>query len=209
MVNYLALVGWSPGTEEEIFTMDELVQRWRIDQVHRAGGKWDQARLDWFNGVWIRKLGENDLLARLQEFLPSEWDREIIRKTLPILRERMKTLAEARDQLEFLFAEPPAYEARLLVPKKKEPREALDVLVKATVLLGHVQPFDHAAIRGAIEGIAAAESWSLKDASHPIRVAVTGRTVGLPLFESLELLGRERTLARIERAQDLLEKGVD
>jgi glutamyl-tRNA synthetase len=209
MVNYLALVGWSPGTEEEIFGVDELVQRWRMDQVHRAGGKWDKARLDWFNGMWIRRLAEDDLLGRLRDFLPPEWDPQIIRKALPLLRERMRTLAEARDQVEFLFAEPAPYEARLLVPKKKEPREALDLLVQSTVVLGHLQPFDHAAIRGAIEGIAAAQGWSLKDASHPLRVAITGRTIGLPLFESLELLGRERALARIERAQDLLEKGVD
>ena len=209
MINYLALVGWSPGTEEEIFTIDELVTRWRIDQVHRAGGKWDKARLDWFNGVWIRKLGEDDLLGRLAEYVAPEWDRDVIRRALPFLRERMRTLSEAREQLEFLFAEPAPYEAALLVPKKREPREALDVLVKATVLLGHVEPFDHAAIRGVIEGIAADVAWNLKDTSQPIRVAITGRLVGLPLFESLELLGRERTLARIERAQDLLERGVD
>jgi glutamyl-tRNA synthetase len=209
MINYLALVGWSPGTEEEVFTMDELVHRWRIEHVHRAGGKWDKARLDWFNGVWIRKLSEDDLLGRLQDQLPAEWDREVIRKALPVLRERMKTLTDAREQLEFLFAEPSPYEPKLLVPKKKEPRETLDVLVQSTVVLGHVEPFDHNAIRSAIEGIAAAVGWSLAEASQPIRVAITGRTVGLPLFESLELLGRERALARIERAQDLLEKGVD
>ena len=209
MVNYLALVGWSPGTEEEIFGVDDLIARWRMDQVQRAGGKWDKARLDWFNGLWIRRLSEDDLLARLGAFLEPAWDRAIIRKALPFLRERMVTLADAHDQVEFLFAEPPTYEAKLLVPKKKEPREALDLLVQSTVVLGHVQPFDHAAIRSAIEGIAAAQGWSLKDASHPIRVAITGRTVGLPLFESLELLGRERALVRIDRAQDLLEKGVD
>jgi glutamyl-tRNA synthetase len=209
MVNYLALVGWSPGTEEEIFSMDDLIERWRMDQVQRAGGKWDKARLDWFNGMWIRKLSEDDLLGRLRDFLPTEWDQEIMRKALPFLRERMRTLADARDQVEFLFAEPPPYEARALVPKKREPQEALDVLVKATVLLAHIEPFDHAAIRAAIEGIAAEMDWSLKDTSQPIRVAITGRTIGLPLFESLELLGRERALARIEIAQDLLEKGVD
>ena len=209
MINYLALVGWSPGTEEEIFTMDELVQRWRIEQVHRAGAKWDKARLDWFNGVWLRKLSEHDLLRRLGEFLPAEWDREVIRRALPVLRERMKTLTDARDQVEFLFAEPHPYEPKLLVPKKKEPPETLDVLVQSTVVLGHVDPFNSHAIRAAIEGIAAAVGWSLAEVSQPIRVAITGRTVGLPLFESLELLGRERALARIERAQDLLEKGVD
>jgi glutamyl-tRNA synthetase len=209
MVNYLALVGWAPGTEEEIFSMDELVARWRIDQVHRAGGKWDKARLDWFNGMWIRRLSADDLLGRLADFVPTEWDREVIRKALPVLRERMRTLAEARDQVEFLFAEPAPYDPKLLVPKKKEPHETLDVLVQSTVLLGHVQPFGHAAIRAAIEGIAASVGWSLAEVSQPIRVAITGRTIGLPLFESLELLGRERALARIERAQDLLEKGVD
>ena len=153
---------------------------------------------------------EGDRIGRKELIGPvAEWDREVIRRALPVLRERMKTLTDARDQVEFLFAEPHPYEPKLLVPKKKEPPETLDVLVQSTVVLGHVDPFNSHAIRAAIEGIAAAVGWSLAEVSQPIRVAITGRTVGLPLFESLELLGRERALARIERAQDLLEKGVD
>src|SRR6266511_3730631 len=68
MANYLALIGWASGTEEEIFTMDELVQRWRIDQVHRDGGKWDRPRLDWFNGMYIRRLTPDGLMKEVEPF---------------------------------------------------------------------------------------------------------------------------------------------
>ena len=92
MVNYLALIGWAPGTEEEIFSLDELVRRWRMDQVQRAGGKWDRARLEWFNGVYIRKLSDDELVTELGPFLPAAWDRTQVRKAIPLIKERMRTL---------------------------------------------------------------------------------------------------------------------
>src|SRR6266545_374881 len=105
MVNYLALIGWAPGTEEEIFTLDELVQRWRIEHVQKSGGKWDRDRLDWFNGVWIRRLSEDVLLTRLDPYIPAEWDRGVIAKALPLMRERMRTLVEGSALVRFLFTD--------------------------------------------------------------------------------------------------------
>ena len=205
MVNYLALIGWSPGTEDEVFTMDELVAKWRIDQVQKAGGKWDRDRLDWFNGVWIRKLTIKQLMERLAPFVPAEWDRALLEKALPLIHERMKTLVEARDQIAFFFTEVAPDPA--VIVQENDAAKSIRVLSRSITALRDVKTFDTASIKAAIEAMAEEIGWKLKPVTLVIRGAVTGRRVGPPLYESLELLGREESLARITRAQDLLGEG--
>jgi glutamyl-tRNA synthetase len=207
MINYLALIGWSPGTEEEIFSMDELIARWRIDQVQKAGGKWDRERLDWFNGLWIRRLSEEDLIGRLDTFIPAEWDRAVLRKALPLMRERMRTLVEGRALIAFLFTETLAIDAAMLVPKKKDAVAAAHALAKSAAALKDVSPFTKPGIEAALRKVADELGWHIRELSHVVRAADMGGPVGLPLFESLELLGKERTLARIARATELLGEG--
>jgi glutamyl-tRNA synthetase len=204
MINYLALIGWSPGTEEEIFTLEELVQRWRIEQVHRAGGKWDRDRLNFFNGVWIRRLSEDELLKRLEPFVPAAWDRPLLRKVIPLIKERMNTLAEAKDLIDFLFTDPIAHDTTLLVPKKREAHETVTALSRVTVALRFLEPFAPDRIEQSIAAVAADVGWSVRDLTIATRAAVTGRKVGPPLYESLALLGKARALARLDAAQDLL-----
>ena len=204
MVNFLALIGWSPGTEEELFTIDELVGRFQIDQVHRAGGKWDRDRLNWFNGQWIRRLSDAELLKRLEPFLPAEWDRELLRAVLPHIKERLTTLAEAKDQIAFLFTERIEQDPALLVPKKREAHAAVTALSRATVALRYLEPFTPERIEQGIAAVAADVDWTVRDLTIAIRAAVTGRKVGPPLYESLALLGKERAVARLEAAQELI-----
>jgi glutamyl-tRNA synthetase len=204
MINYLALIGWSPGTEEEIFSLDELVDRWRIEQVHRAGGKWDRDRLNWFNGQWIRRLSDDELLERLAPFVPAGWDRALLRAVVPHIKERMTTLAEAKDQIAFLFTERIEQDAALLVPKKREPHAAVTALSRATVALRYLEPFTPERIEQGIAAVAADVDWSVRDLTIAIRAAVTGRKVGPPLYESLALLGKDRAIARLEAAQELI-----
>ncbi|HUQ42064.1 MAG TPA: glutamate--tRNA ligase [Candidatus Limnocylindrales bacterium] len=204
MVNYLALIGWAPGTEEEVFTMDDLIAKWRIDQVQKAGGKWDRDRLDWFNGVWIRKLSIEELTKRLEPFIGGDWDRDLLSRALPFVRERARTLIEMRDQLAFLFADELSYSADLLVPKGRDRREASDVLTRSVRALRDLATFGHAEIDAALRAVNAELGWKMRDSSHPVRVAVTGREAGPPLFDALELLGPERTSKRIDRALEVL-----
>lgn len=207
MVNYLALIGWSPGTEEEVFTMDDLIAKWRIDQVQTAGGKWDRDRLDWFNGLWIRKLSDVDLIGRLDPFLPAEWDRKVVRGALPIMRERMRTLVEGRELLRFLFTSEFTYDVAALTPKKQERGAAARALARATAALRETSPFAKPEIEAALRKVADELGWHVKDVSHVVRAAAMGGPVGLPLFESLELLGKERAHARLERAAEILGEG--
>ena len=205
MVNFLALIGWSPGTEEEVFSMDDLVQRFRIDQVQKAGGKWDRDRLNYFNGLWIRRLSDADLCARLEPFLPAEWDRAVVRAVVPLIKERMTTLVEAKELIAFLFTDTVEQDPALLVPKKRETMETITALSRVTVLLRFVEPFGAPAIEQAIAAVATELGWTVRDLTIAIRAAVTGRRVGPPLYGSIELLGKERTLARLDAAQERLE----
>jgi glutamyl-tRNA synthetase len=203
LVNYLALVGWAPGSEDEVFSMEDLVARWRIDQVQKAGGKWDIERLRWFNGVWIRRLAEDELAKRLDPFLPPEWDRRLVRATIPIIRERMETLTQAKDLIAFLFTDVTP-DPTLLVPKDRTPAEARTAIERAHSALSSASSFDHATIKTDLEQIARDLGWKHGDVNMAVRTAVTGTKVGPPLYESIELLGRDRALERLARAEAAL-----
>ena len=205
MMNFLALIGWSPGTEEEVFSVDDLVRNFRIDQVQKAGGKWDRDRLNYFNGLWIRRLPDDELLARLDPFLPAEWDRAVVRAVVPFIKERMTTLVEAKDLIAFLFTDEIVQDPALLVPKKRERMDVITALSRVTVLLRFVDPFAAPAIEQAIAAVATELAWTVRDLTIAIRAAVTGRKVGPPLYESIALLGKERALARLLAAQETLE----
>ena len=204
MTNYLSLIGWAPGTEEEIFSLDELVRRWTVEAVHSAGGKWDRDRLNFFNGVWIRKLSPDALLERLDPYLPPEWDRRLVRETVPLINERMQTLGEAKELIGFLFTDELAYDRALLIPKKREGHDAESALGRATVALRFLDPFSAEGIGTALGAVATDLEWTVRDLTMSVRAAVTGRKVGPPLYESIALLGRERALARLDAAQELL-----
>ncbi len=202
--NYLALVGWAPGTEEEIFSLSDLVERFRIEQVHRAGGKWDRERLLFFDGLWIRRLEEGELFRRVREFVPAEWDERVLRATIPHIRERMRTLAEAKDLVSFLFTDDIPRTPEVIVPKKREGAETAGVLGKVGVVLRYTDPLEAPAVEAALKGIAEELGWPIRDLHVAVRGAVTGARVGFSLYESIELLGRERTLERLERAADAI-----
>jgi glutamyl-tRNA synthetase len=204
LINYLALIGWSPGTEEEIFSIDDLIRVWKIEQVQSAGGKWDKERLDFFNGVWIRKLSVDELVRRLEPFVPAEWDRTVLKQIAPHIQERMKTLKDAKEQIRFLFTDDIGYDSKLLIPKKSDRVSTAEALAQARAILSGLEPFTGDVIQPALEALAEQLGWTRKDLNGTVRMAITGRQVGPPLYESLEVLGKEKSLKRIEMAQDLL-----
>ncbi|MGH2498707.1 MAG: glutamate--tRNA ligase [Candidatus Limnocylindria bacterium] len=204
LVNFLALIGWAPGTEEEVFSVEELVARWRIDHVQRAGGRWDAKRLDYFNALWIRRLSPDALAERLRPFVPAEWDGRLLRAGVPLIQERMTTLVEARALIEFLFVDEVAPDRALLVPKKRDAGETIEALAKTTVHLRYAEPFSATTVEHGMKAVAGEVGWTQSDLNKTVRAAVTGRTVGPPLYESMALLGRDRSLRRIESAAELL-----
>ncbi len=215
LVNYLALLGWSTGTEEEILSLDELVARFDTGSIQKGGAIFDRGRLEWLNGQWIRRLADDDLAARLEPFLAAETvagrtDRtpsaaEIV-AVLPMVRERLPILGAIGDLVGFLYVEDLVPDPALLVPKRWDAATARDGLAAARVTIEGAGEagFTVAELEPALRGLADARGWKAGDLFMAIRVAVSGRTATPPLFESMVALGRERTLARLARAVDTL-----
>ena len=206
LVNFLAFLGWSPGTEEEIFSLDELASRFEIEKVHKAGAIFDADRLDYLNGTYIRSLGDEQLALRLRPFVPAVLDDAAIIRLVPLVRERLVRLGDVVELASFLW-EPDAvvaswYGAELLSPKGGGPADAARALERAREIVTELDAADFAADVLEDRFRAAANELGVKpgDLFKPIRVALTGRTISPPLFASMELLGRDRCQARIDAA---------
>jgi glutamyl-tRNA synthetase len=216
LVNYLALLGWSTGTEEEILSLAELEGRFDLEHVQKGGAVFDRERLEWLNGQWIRKLEPDDLIARLEPFLQRELDAgridhlpepEELRGLLPIVQERLPRLDAVGDLVGFLWIDDLRPDAELLVPKRWDAATTRDALVAARATIaaaGGPVTFEADELEPALRGLAEARAWKVGDLFMAIRVAVTGRTATPPLFDTLVALGRERTLSRLDRGIEIL-----
>jgi nondiscriminating glutamyl-tRNA synthetase len=214
LVNFLAFLGWSPGTEEEIFSLDELSARFELHKVHKGGAIFDRDRLDHLNGVYIRSLTDEGLALRLRPFVPESMDDEDLVRIVPLVKERLVRLGDVRELAAFLWESDEevssAYDPEQLFGKGGGAPEASDVLERARRVIADLGDADFAADVLEQRCRAAADAASMKagDFFKPLRVAITGRTVSPPLFASMELLGRDRTLARIDLALTALRGGV-
>ncbi|MDP9468341.1 MAG: glutamate--tRNA ligase [Chloroflexota bacterium] len=203
MVNFLAFLGWSPGTEEEIFSLPELAERFDIGEVHKAGAVFDKDRLDYLNGVYIRALTDADLAARLRPFLPAALDDGLLLRLVPLLKERLVRLSDATELAAFLTetgAQVAAlFEPELLIPKGRRHAETAGAMGAARDALA-TAVWEADTLEAECRAAAHSHGWKPGDFFRPLRVAVTGRLVSPPLFGSMELLGKEHTLARIDAA---------
>jgi nondiscriminating glutamyl-tRNA synthetase len=220
LVNFLALLGWASGTEEEIFSLDELVDRFDLERVHSGGAVFDRERLEWLNGQWIRRLPPQELAERLLPHLAARLSLEEaggatvvrqpgvddVRALIPLVRERLPVLGAIGDLVDFLFVEPVAVDPALLVPRRWEPATALEALRAARDVIaaqGRVS-FEADELEGPLRDLATSRGWKAGDLFMTIRVAITGRTATPPLFDTMVALGRARTIARLEAAAELL-----
>ncbi len=219
LVNYLALLGWSTGTEEEVLALDEIVRRFDLQAVHKGGAVFDRERLEWHNGQWIRRLDPDDLVDRLRPFVEAElaagrieWmpSDEELRSLLPFVQERLPTLGAIGDLVGFLWVDEIDVDAATLIPKRWDAattREALAAARDVIARAGEVA-FEADELEPALRALAEARGWKAGDLFMAIRVAVTGRPATPPLFDTLVALGRDRVLARLDHAIGALD-GVD
>ncbi len=218
LVNYLALLGWATGTEEEILSIDEIVERFDLSAVHKGGAVFDRERLEWLNGQWIRRLEPDDLVERLRPFVAAElaagridWmpSDDDLRVLLPIVSERLPTLGAIGDLVGFLWVRDLEVDPATLVPKRWDAATANEGLVAAREVIADTGAvsFEADELEPPLRALAEARGWKAGDLFMAIRVAVTGRTATPPLFDTLVALGRERTLERLARAVAVLEEG--
>jgi glutamyl-tRNA synthetase len=215
LINYLALLGWSTGTDEEVLSIDEIVKRFDLADVHKAGAVFDRERLEWLNGQWIRRLEPDELVDRLRPFVEAELaagriDRmpgdEELRALLPIVTERLPTLGAIGDLVGFLWVEELEVDPTLLVPKRWDAATTEAGLTAARRTIADVGElaFEADELEPPLRAMAEANGWKAGDLFMAIRVAITGRTATPPLFDTMVALGFGRTLERLDRAIEAL-----
>ncbi len=209
LVNYLALLGWSFGDDIEVFSLADMVSRFDVSDVNASPARFDLRKCEATNAAWVRRIDADDLAKRILIVLseagvlppePSDDERALVHAATPLVQERMVVLSEAVGMLGFLFADSITIDPDAAA--KQLGREQQPTLAAASAALEGLGDWTPAAIEAALRA-ALVEGLGLKpkNAFGPVRVAITGRTVSPPLFESLELLGRERTLARLDAAR--------
>jgi glutamyl-tRNA synthetase len=200
LVNYLSLLGWSLDDHTTFLSLDELVGAFDLERVTSNPAVFDVDKLTWMNTHYVQTLDDDDLAARCLHFLTAAGlsvDPALLRSAMPLVRERMKTLTEAADLLRFLFSDDirPDEKAAGLIAKAPE-----GYLKAAAEALDAVGTWDVGGISRALDALAEGAGLSRTKGWQPVRAAVTGSTVSPPLPESLALLGRDRTVARVRAA---------
>jgi glutamyl-tRNA synthetase len=204
--NYLAILGWSPGENEEIVSLETMVERFSLDAISRNPAVFDVVKLEWMNGVYLRALSTDDFLARVRPLVERDLGRpldeaeaEVLAEIAPHVQERAKLLTEIPVQLRFLFSEVATDEDSWTKTMAKE--EAPTALAAAAEGLSALDGWDTASIERALRGMLDEQGLSARKGLQPLRVAVSGSHISPPLFESMAALGRERTLARLAAAR--------
>ncbi len=193
LLNFLALLGWAPDGETTIMSRTELIERFSLERVGASPATLDYAKLDWLNGMYLRALPADEYAGRLAAYLRDqglEWPEERVRAAAPLVQEKIVRLGEFPSFAGFLFG-------------PVEPDPALldaDVLAEVEAALAAVEPFATAEIEAALKGLCERLERKPREVFPPIRVAVTGAKISPGLYESLELLGKDESLARLRAA---------
>lgn len=204
--NYLALLGWSPGDDRENISMQELVQLFTVERVNSSPARFDMKKLEAINGDKIRALTLEDFLNRALPFLlkdgvitGTESEVSVVKAALPIIQERIARMNEVTAMLKFLFVDQVEFEAEAAARISEEP--AQHVIKKSLEVLQSLDDWSHSKIEEKLRA-ALLEEMGLKPrvAFGPVRIAVTGSHISPPLFESMELLGKDRAISRLHAA---------
>jgi len=200
--NYLALLGWGSGDDTTVLSTQELVQRFTLEQVSRNPARFDEVKLRWLNGVYLREMPSDELTRRMGEFLEHSDHADArqdprFARAVAISQEKIHTLADfwplAGSLVDGLALDPRACERWLT-------EEGRSTLAEVRAVLAEAPSFDEVAVKGALEGVVRKREAKPRDVYQPLRVAISGGTVSPGIFESVALLGREETLRRIDSA---------
>ena len=212
MVNFLALLGWSLDDKTELMTRQELITNFTLERVSKTAAIFNQEKLDWMNGVYIRGLSPEDFLQRslpfLERDLPPEVPRPLsvdyVRQIMPLVQERVKTLTGIPELTRFFFTDRLEYETDSLITKDMTPESTRQALEVARQRLAGLPAFDAESLEGMLRPLAVELGLKTGQLFGTLRTAITGQEVAPPLFQTMAVLGRKTCLERIDRALERL-----
>jgi glutamyl-tRNA synthetase len=208
MMNFLALLGWSLDDRTELMSRQDLIDNFSLERVSKTAAIFNREKLEWMNGMYIRKLSPEDFLGRalqsLEEGLPPEAERPLsidyVRQIAPLVQERVRTLVEIPSLTRFFFVDCLEYDAALLIPKNMDIESTRHALEVSRQQLEGLASFDAESLEGLLRPLAVELELKAGQLFGALRTAVTGQKAAPPLFETMAVLGRGTCLVRIEQA---------
>ena len=211
MNNFVAFLGWNPGTEQELFALDELVRNFSLEKVSKSGAFFNVEKLDWYNREYLKLKSDNEVARALLEYVPEVcavpgFSNDMFEKIVPAIRERIAKytdLAEmiANNDIQFFFA-PPVYEKDLLIPKKSTPEITKQHLETLVSMLQPVTTWNKDSIKDAVWDYATEKGRG--EVLWPMRVALSGLEKSPDPFSIADIVGKEETISRITYALSTL-----
>jgi glutamyl-tRNA synthetase len=216
IINYLALLGWSPEGTEEILPLEQIVKEFSLERISKNAAIYDVKKMTWINGHYLRELPLERIVTEALPFLkkagligeePTEEELRLATDSIALTRDRAKTLVELADGVSYFFKDDFTYDEKG-VQKHFAPEGTAERLREAQKRLAEVEPFNAETIETAYRNLAAELGVKAAELIHPTRLAVSGRTIGPGLFELMALLGKEKCLERLDRAVRYIEAGL-
>jgi len=203
LLNYLARLGWAWG-DQEIFSRDELIEKFSLQGLSKSASVFDLEKLSWLNGQYIKNTPVKELIPLVKEFLKGyQVEDSYLAKIIPLYQPRAKTLKEMAEQMEFFFKDAKELEYDPKAVQKFLTPEIKQHLSQIKNRLAKLDNFEQKALEDLFASYLEEHQIKFKLIAQPLRVAITGRTFSPGLFETMEVLGKERVLARLERAKKL------
>jgi len=200
-VNMLALLGWNPGTEQEIFSMEELINEFSLERIHKAGSRFDPVKARWFNHVWLQKRSNNQLAHEFREVIKAKgYDCDITRLEILVglIKERVDFVRDMWDEAYFFFCAPDSYDSEAL--RKKWNDQSPSLLAEVATLIRETDDFTSSALEKKTREWIEKKGCNSGTVMHALRIAIVGKLKGPGIFDIIGWLGKNETLNRIEKA---------
>lgn len=203
LVNFLALLGWSPGNDQEILSIQEMIEKFTLKRVNKTSAQFNTTKLDWMNGQYIKNIPAEELTPEVKKFLEKsdidmrgislEWLTNLVK----LYHERFKNFQDFLNQIRFFFVDAIEYD-QVAVDKFLKKEGMADLLKEVYSAIVSVKDFDKQNLEDSLRALTAKIGTGFAKLAQPIRVAITGKSVSAGIFETMELLGKENTLKRLD-----------
>lgn len=199
-INILAFLGWNPGTEKEIYSLDELCDDFDLNKVGKAGAKFDPDKARWFNHHYLQSKPENELVDLFIPILKEngiEATNELVSKVVSLMKERANFISDLMDQSRFFFQKPDSYDEKVIQKRWKE--DSPNLMNSLAVILANIDPFKAEVIEREVKAVIEARNWGMGAVMNAWRLLLVGTSSGPSLFDLAETLGKAETIMRIEK----------
>lgn len=210
LVNFIALLGWNPGDDREIFSMEELIKEFSIERIHKAGAVFDIQKLNWINTMYIRKLSDEEIYTILKPELEkagySDYPKQYVLRAIGLMKERVNFISEVLTFSYYFFRDPDTYDQEGV--RKRWTPQAKTYLTELANRLENTSSFIHAEIEAVFRGYSEELKIKASELIHPVRITISGMTLGPGLFELLEVIGKDAVIRRMRHAIDVYDRIV-